>query len=119
VYLYRKIGFYNAFPDIKEIDCKIGSLFAKTGPHIDDPSIIDIYKNEVSKFSSIEEMYKNINSNIILCRYVNFLTAKIDSSLNTASNTEAFSLLEQKINILESAYSNLVASSQQTSNLSV
>ena len=115
-------ALYSAVPELKEIDFKIGNLIEIL--QIKEANIsqqsIDTYKQVKSNCNSIEELYDNQNGPVV-GQYVFFLKNSIlEKSLNMNINkTELFSLFDQKIQVLENAYSNLVASSQQTSNSSV
>lgn len=117
-YVYRDDSIYSLCPEMKDIDAKLGPYFGKgTLAQLSD-EIIDIYK-QIKETNTHEEMCNsNLYTKSILYSYVSYLTIKIEKLLNPLSNTEAFSLLDQKINILENTYSNLISSSQQTSNSS-
>jgi hypothetical protein len=108
-YVYRDDGIYGICPEMKEIDAKIGPYFGRVSVAPDLLYINNIYTALRANCSSIEEMFKSPNGHNLIARRVQYLTQAVESMLSPLSNTEAFALLEQKLSILESTYSNLIS----------
>jgi hypothetical protein len=118
-FVYLDTEFYSLVPGLKDIDIKLGIYNDRTTGiplSVFEPAK-QTYEGYLSNGVSFEELFKSSNISVIH-EYVIFLQQSILDKVPRISDDEAMYLIKQKINLLETAYSNLVASSQQTSNSS-
>jgi hypothetical protein len=100
---------YSILPELQELDKNIGPIMLQN--NID--TLKSKYFEQLSNCSSLSELL--LQNPTIVFNYIGTLESQIVSNNNPIYNSVNSSYISQKISILESAYSNLVQSSTQSS----
>jgi hypothetical protein len=105
-YLTRQI-LYSLEPELQTIDEKLAHRFSLR-IMLTDVTKTTFY-SELSNCTTLENLTNTFPN--VVGEYITSLENSITSNSQVMSNTETFSLLEQKIKILEFVYSNVVSQS--------
>lgn len=104
-YVWRNSLLYSKIPELEQIDLDIGSMYSI---QVDDTTSNE-YTQTLSNCGSFSNLFTQ--NKFIVSRYILFLESSIMSS---KSKPDVINLIEQKVRLLESAYSNLNQVSTQS-----
>jgi hypothetical protein len=103
----KKYHLYPVVPELEEIDIQIGSV-NRMFKNMEFSNIQSAFQTELSNVISSGGDLEKFYTSFITRGYINFLEDSIMFS-NSATGESLTNLVQQKISLLESAYSNLTS----------
>jgi len=106
-YVWRESLLYSKIPELKQLDIDIAEIFSSINFMYNSSNTI--YEQSLSNCGSFSNLFES-NPGVVY-QYANFLEQKI---VGTGASMNLSVLFEQKIQLLESVYSNLMQTSTQS-----